>query len=59
MFTRSVNFGLGHYVMDSIAKEYKQPIKRTSGWKGTKVVAQFPVILQPKPIQARSEKAPS
>lgn len=59
MFTRSVNFGLGHYVMDSIAKEYKQPIKRTSGRKGTKVIAQFPVILQPKPIQGRNEKAPS
>ncbi|ATG77639.1 ATP-binding protein [Pseudoalteromonas sp. 1_2015MBL_MicDiv] len=59
ILTRSVNFGLGYYVMDSIAKEYKQPIKRTSGRKGTKVIAQFPVILQPKPIQARNEKAPS
>lgn len=59
MFTRSVNFGLGYYVMDSIAKEYKQPIKRTSGRKGTKIVAQFPVILQPKSIQAINEKAPS
>ena len=59
IFTRSVNFGLGHYVMGSIAKEYKQPIKRTSGRKGTKVIAQFPVIIQPKPIQAKNEKAPS
>jgi hypothetical protein len=51
MFTRSINFGLGYYVMNSIAKEYKLPIKRSSSSKGTKVVAQFPVILQPKKVQ--------
>ncbi|AQQ01249.1 hypothetical protein B0W48_16620 [Pseudoalteromonas aliena] len=57
ILTRSVNFGLGYYVINSIAKEYKQPIKRSSSRKGTKVVAQFPIILQPKPIQSRTKNA--
>ncbi|MCG9710218.1 hypothetical protein L1D46_15590 [Pseudoalteromonas sp. Isolate3] len=58
MFAWSVNFGLGKYVMDKIAKDYKTQIKRYSSRNGTRVVIEFPVILQPKNVESKNEKAP-
>ena len=58
MFAWSVNFGLGKYVMDKIAKDYKTQVKRYSNRNGTRFVIEFPVILQPKNIESKNEKAP-